>query len=111
MCIMASGLSVIGPNGAGKSTLFKSLSWLNSSFTKGYISLYGRDCKTSHSMIGYVPQYEDIDWNFPVTVFDVVMMGRVGKIGWFRFPRRKDRELVHEVLASGWHARFYRIVK
>jgi len=90
-------ISVIGPNGAGKSTLFKSLVGLVP-HTKGYISLYGRDCETSHGMIGYVPQYEDIDWNFPVTVFDVVMMGRIGKIGWFRFPRRKDRDIVSDVL-------------
>ena len=92
-------ISVIGPNGAGKSTLFKSLVGLIP-HTKGYISLYGRDCETSHGLIGYVPQYESIDWNFPVTVFDVVMMGRIGKIGWFRFPRRKDRDFVLEVLTQ-----------
>lgn len=90
-------LSVIGPNGAGKSTLFKTLVGLTP-HSKGEISLFGEDCKTSHSMIGYVPQYEAIDWGFPVTVYDVVMMGRTRKIGWLRFPRKQDRQVVQTVL-------------
>lgn len=90
-------LSVIGPNGAGKSTLFKALVGLIS-HTKGHISLFGRDCKTSHMLIGYVPQYEAIDWDFPVTVYDVVMMGRTRKIGWLRFPSRQDHAVVQAVL-------------
>lgn len=82
-------IAVIGPNGAGKSTLFKVLTGLIP-HTTGEISLHGEDCHVSHTMIGYVPQYDNTDWDFPATVQDVVMMGRIRKIGWFRFPRRRD---------------------
>jgi ABC-type Mn2+/Zn2+ transport system ATPase subunit len=90
-------IAVIGPNGAGKSTLFKALVGLIP-HASGEISLHGEDCRTSHTMIGYVPQQEAIDWNFPVTVYDVVMMGRARKIGWLRWPRKHDRAAVHAAL-------------
>ena len=90
-------LAVIGPNGAGKSTLFKALAGIIP-HTSGNVSTYGLDCLTSHTLIGYVPQYEDVDWQFPATVFDVVMMGRIRKIGWLRFPRKVDREGVYNAL-------------
>lgn len=90
-------LAVIGPNGAGKSTLFKALAGIIP-HTSGDVSTYGLDCRTSHTMIGYVPQYEDVDWQFPATVYDVVMMGRVRKIGWLRFPRKVDRDGVYDAL-------------
>jgi ABC-type Mn2+/Zn2+ transport system ATPase subunit len=90
-------VAVLGPNGAGKSTLFKTIVGLIPHHT-GYISMSGEDCATSHRMIGYVPQQEAIDWTFPVTVRDVVMMGRARHIGWFRWPRRADWETVDAVL-------------
>lgn len=90
-------IAIIGPNGAGKSTLFKAITGLIP-FTSGHISIFGEDCRTSHMMVGYVPQQGDIDWSFPVTVFDVVMMGRARQIGWFRLPRRHDRAAVEELL-------------
>lgn len=90
-------VAVIGPNGAGKSTLFKTLVGLIP-HTSGHISIHGEDCRTSHSMIGYVPQQNEIDWNFPVTVYDVVMMGRTRKIGWLRRPGKNDRDAVYEAL-------------
>src|SRR5262245_16330815 len=63
-------VSVIGPNGAGKSTLFKTIAGLIPHNT-GEVSIHGYDCRSSHSMVGYVPQYDEIDWHFPVTVSDV----------------------------------------
>ena len=90
-------IAVIGPNGAGKSTLFKAIAGLIP-FTRGHVSIHGEDCRTSHNMVGYVPQHESIDWSFPVTVFDVVMMGRTRKIGWFRWPGRQDREIIQTIL-------------
>mgnify|MGYP005842027877 CR=1 FL=1 len=91
-------VGVVGPNGAGKSTLFKAIAGLIPHHT-GYISLCGEDCATSHTLIGYVPQQDAIDWSFPVTVRDVVMMGRVRQIGWLRFPSRRDWETVDALLA------------
>ncbi len=90
-------VGVLGPNGAGKSTLFKAIAGLIPHET-GYISMHGEDCKTSHEMVGYVPQHNEIDWNFPVTVRDVVMMGRTRQIGWLRWPGRHDRAVVEAAL-------------
>lgn len=90
-------VAVIGPNGAGKSTLFKAIVGLIP-FTSGTISIYGEDCNISHNMVGYVPQQDAIDWSFPVTVYDVVMMGRTRQIGWFRWAQHKDRKIVEELL-------------
>jgi manganese/iron transport system ATP-binding protein len=91
-------VAVLGPNGAGKSTLFKAIVGLIPHHT-GYISLQGESCETSHTLIGYVPQQEAIDWQFPVTVRDVVMMGRARQIGWLRWPRQRDWAAVDEQLA------------
>ena len=90
-------VAIIGPNGAGKSTLFKAIVGVLP-FTEGHISIYGEDCHSSHSNVGYVPQQSAIDWSFPVSVFDVVMMGRSRHIGWFRLPGKDDREIVRDIL-------------
>lgn len=89
--------ALIGPNGAGKSTLLKTLVGLIP-HEGGCISLHGHDCSTSHTLLGYVPQQESIDWSFPVTVQDVVMMGRTRKIGWLRWAGRKDQDIVAQAL-------------
>jgi len=96
---MAAGelVVVIGPNGAGKSTLFKAIVGVLP-FRAGEISIHGQDCYSSHSSVGYVPQENEIDWSFPVSVFDVVMMGRCRHIGWFRRPGRHDRDRVERIL-------------
>ncbi|MEL7435678.1 MAG: metal ABC transporter ATP-binding protein [Chloroflexota bacterium] len=90
-------VAIIGPNGAGKSTLFKAIVGLIP-FTMGHISIFGEDCRSSHNHVGYVPQYNDIDWSFPVSVYDVVMMGRTRHMGWFRWARKKDHEMVQRIL-------------
>ena len=89
-------IAVVGPNGAGKSTLFKLIvGTVKPSERQVHIFGHGPD---GHICIGYVPQRNEIDWSFPVTVEDVVMMGRVGQIGLFRWPRRADWEVVHHSL-------------
>ena len=90
-------VAVIGHNGAGKSTLFKAVVGLLP-ITAGQILIYGADCHSYHSHIGYVPQQNAIDWSFPVSIFDVVMMGRSRHIGWLRRPGKKDRKTVQTIL-------------
>ena len=90
-------IAVLGPNGAGKSTLFKAIVGLIT-FTEGDISIHGQDCRASHGLVGYVPQQNAVDWSFPATVGDVVMMGRLRQIGWFRLPNRKHWEVVNHLL-------------
>lgn len=79
-------IAVIGPNGAGKSTFLRAILGLVP-ITHGTITVL-----PATSVIGYVPQRESVDWDFPVTAHDVVLMGRYRKLGWFRRPSKADRE-------------------
>lgn len=88
-------VAVIGPNGAGKSTLFKALVGLLPA-ESGRIHIHGFPLGHHQDCVAYIPQREDLDWNFPVTVSDVVMMGRYGRLGWLRRPGRADRAAVAE---------------
>jgi manganese/iron transport system ATP-binding protein len=90
-------VAVVGPNGAGKSTLFKLIVGTIKP-AQGTVNVYGHG-PAGHICIGYVPQRSQIDWSFPVTVEDVVMMGRVGQIGLFRWPRRQDWDMARACLA------------
>lgn len=90
-------VAVVGPNGAGKSTLFKLIVGTLKQ-TEGLVNVYGHG-PTGHICIGYVPQRNQIDWSFPATVEDVVMMGRIGQIGLFRWPSRRDWEVVRACIA------------
>lgn len=89
-------VAVVGPNGAGKSTLFQVITGVLRP-TSGQVRIGGSE-PHRHICVGYVPQRNRIDWRFPVSVADVVMMGRVGKIGLLRWPSRRDRELVAAAL-------------
>lgn len=91
---------LVGVNGSGKSTLFKSIMGLVTP-TKGKITIANTAIKTAlkANEIAYVPQTEEVDWNFPVLVEDVVMMGRYGKMGFLRIPSKKDHEMVADALA------------
>jgi manganese/iron transport system ATP-binding protein len=91
-------VAVVGPNGAGKSTLFKVVAGLLEP-ANGKLNIYGEG-PSGHICIGYVPQRSQVDWNFPVTVADVVMMGRVGKLGLLRWPHSRDWKLVRQSLAE-----------
>lgn len=90
---------LVGVNGAGKSTLFKVMMGFIKP-TAGAITLMGGSVKQAlkKNLVAYVPQAEDVDWNFPVLVEDVVMMGRYGHMGFFRHPSHRDRQCVHEAL-------------
>ncbi len=90
-------VAVVGPNGAGKSTLFKVIAGVLAPNT-GEVTVYGFQ-PGGHICIAYVPQRSQVDWSFPVSVADVVMMGRVGKLGLFHRPGRQDWAIVHECLA------------
>ena len=90
---------LVGPNGGGKSTLFKSIMGFLSP-TEGQVSIDGVSINRAQKrqLMAYVPQADEVDWNFPVSVFDVVMMGRYGYMNLFRIPSRKDRRIVMESL-------------
>jgi manganese/iron transport system ATP-binding protein len=89
-------VAVVGPNGAGKSTLFRVIAGTLAP-QAGRITVYGSEPGV-HICIAYVPQSNVVDWDFPVTVFDAVMMGRTRKIGLLRRPGRADRNLVYQCL-------------
>ena len=90
-------VGVVGPNGAGKSTLLKTLVGIINP-TSGSVHIYGIDPARSRGLVGYVPQSESVNWHFPVTVWDVVMMGRTPSLGAFRFASSEDRGAVRDAL-------------
>lgn len=90
-------IGIIGPNGAGKSTLIKTIIGLLPP-SSGTIKIFGQPFKSACNRVGYVPQRESVDWDFPVNVMDVVLMGRYGKLGWFKRPTHKDRDIARECL-------------
>ncbi|MFN8412922.1 MAG: metal ABC transporter ATP-binding protein [Anaerolineales bacterium] len=90
-------VAVVGPNGAGKSTLFKALVGILP-LQGGRILIHGESLGTHQDCVAYVPQREDVDWRFPVTVHDVVMMGRFGQMGWLSRPSNHDKKLVNKSL-------------
>lgn len=92
-------VAVVGPNGAGKSTLFKALVGLLP-VQRGEILIHGVPFGAPQECIAYVPQREEVDWRFPVTVNDVVMMGRYRTLGWLKRPGAADREAVRRALAQ-----------
>ncbi len=91
--------ALVGVNGAGKSTLFKAIMGFLP-VSQGSVAVLGRPVRRAlkEGLVAYVPQSEDVDWNFPVLVEDVVMMGRYGRMGPFRIARAADRAKVAEAL-------------
>ena len=89
-------VAVVGPNGAGKSTLLKAVAGVLAP-TSGSVTVYGHG-PGGHICIAYVPQRSAVDWQFPVTVSDVVLMGRIGQLGLLRQPGKRDLAQVRECL-------------
>jgi ABC-type Mn2+/Zn2+ transport system ATPase subunit len=94
-----SRVAVVGPNGAGKSTLFKALVGLLP-LHDGQVFIHGLPLGNHKDCVAYVPQREDVDWRFPVTVGDVVMMGRYDRQSWIRGASHEDRQVVGKSLAQ-----------
>lgn len=90
-------VGIIGPNGAGKSTLLKAIMDLVPR-TSGRVEIFGGPWKQNRQRVGYVPQRESVDWDFPVSVLDVVTMGLYGRLGWFRPVRKRHREAAQRAL-------------
>src|SRR3546814_351291 len=88
---------IVGPNGAGKSTMLNTIMGLISP-SSGYVKLFNRPLDDVLSRISYVPQRESVDWDFPVSVLDVVLMGRYGKVGLLRNTGAHDRAIASECL-------------
>ena len=90
-------VGIIGPNGAGKSTLIKAALGLIP-ISSGWVKIFGESHSKKLRRVGYVPQRESVDWDFPVNVMDVVLMGRYGRIGLFRRPSKEDRDIARAAL-------------
>lgn len=84
-------MAIVGPNGAGKTTLIKAILGLAPA-AAGQVLIYGQPYSEQRHLVGYVPQRGSVDWDFPTSVLDVVMMGRYGALGWFKRPGRHERE-------------------
>lgn len=90
-------VGIVGPNGAGKTTLIKAALGLVP-LASGKVEIHGKQYEKQRHLIGYVPQRESVDWDFPVTVLDVVLMGTYGRLGWFRRPGKPERAIAQECL-------------
>ncbi|MEL6820401.1 MAG: metal ABC transporter ATP-binding protein [Calditrichota bacterium] len=92
-------MAIVGPNGAGKTTAIKAMLGLLEPVA-GRVEIYGKPYKEQRKQVAYVPQRTSVDWDFPTTVLDLVMMGRYGDLGWFKRPGRKERDMAMESLAK-----------
>lgn len=98
-------IGIIGPNGAGKSTMMKAALGLIPAIN-GEVLVYGKPYKEQRKLIGYVPQRESVDWDFPTNALDVVLMGTYGRLGWFGRPKAKDKAHALECLEKVGMAEF-----
>lgn len=92
-------MAIVGPNGAGKSTLIKAALGLVRA-AAGQVLVHGRPYAEQRKLVAYVPQRGSVDWDFPTSVLDVVMMGCYGALGWLRRPGKKQREAAMAALAQ-----------
>ncbi len=90
-------IAIVGPNGAGKTTLLKAMLGLVP-VSAGWARIYGEPYGNVRELVAYVPQRTSVDWDFPTTALDVVLMGTYGRLGWFRRPRAADKTLARACL-------------
>ena len=90
-------MAIVGPNGAGKSTLIKSILGIIDPIA-GSVAIYGKPYDDQRKLVGYVPQKGSVDWDFPTTAIDVVMMGTYGSLGWMKRPGKKEKKVALESL-------------
>ncbi len=98
-------MAIMGPNGAGKTTLIKAILGLIPA-AAGRVEIHGELYRDQRRLVGYVPQRGSVDWDFPTTVLDVVMMGRYGALGWLKRPGKAERELAMSALDKVGMAEF-----
>lgn len=91
--------AIVGPNGAGKSTLIKAIMQLIKPIS-GESYILGSSKKSALKQVAYVPQKGEVNWDFPATVFDVVLMGRYVHQGWFKRPGKKDKDIALKALET-----------
>jgi manganese/zinc/iron transport system ATP- binding protein len=92
-------MAVVGPNGAGKTTLIKAMLGLVRPIS-GQVLIHGQPYSANRQAVAYVPQRTSVDWEFPTTVFDVVLMGTYGQLGWFRRPSAPQKEATRDALGK-----------
>jgi len=92
-------VAIVGPNGAGKTTLLKALVGLVPRVS-GVVTLFGKPFSAHHNLVAYVPQRSGIDWHFPITVFELVLMGCYGRLGFLRRPSEHEHERARNALAA-----------
>ncbi len=92
-------MGIVGPNGAGKTTLLMALIGLMP-LLSGSVSFFGQTHQQARRRVGYMPQQRSVDWDFPTTVFDAVMMGTYGSLGWFKRPSSLERDRTWRALAE-----------
>jgi manganese/zinc/iron transport system ATP- binding protein len=90
-------MAMVGPNGAGKTTLLKTMLELVQP-AAGKVLIYGKPYRQQRRLVGYVPQRGSVDWDFPTTVLDVVMMGQYGRLGWVRRPGSAEKTAALQAL-------------
>lgn len=90
-------MAIVGPNGAGKSTLIKAILGILEPIA-GSIRIYGKPYDEQRKLVAYVPQKGSVDWDFPTTALDVVMMGTYGSLGWIKRPGKKEKKEALEAL-------------
>ncbi len=98
-------MAIVGPNGAGKTTLIKSILGLVRA-AAGKVLIYGKPYKRQRQLVGYVPQRGSVDWDFPTSVLDVVMMGSYGSLGWVKRPGSNQKKAAIEALERVGMERF-----
>ena len=90
-------MGVVGPNGAGKSTLFNVIVSLLPA-TSGRVLVHGKSIEDTRGQVAYVPQHERVNWRLPMSAWEVTLLGRTRRIGWFRRPGKEDRAIAEDAL-------------